>query len=324
MFGEKRRMKFQLESLPRNCTDEEIIIEIKRVDSILNHNVINQADFNKLARITAQTVAKRFGGWEQALTAAGLVNKYSGTRITSKMRQQSKSLSDEDILNELKRIASDLGRDFVTQKDVNTFSEIISSSTVVYRFKNWEAGLSLAGLKTSPDHKKKIGNEEYFENLLNVWTHYGRQPKYAEMSKPPSSISPAAYANRFGSWYQALKVFVESMNSEEPILKESKFDSAEISDSAINQSRDGISEFQKKLVCREQVTRSISVSLRYKILNRDNFKCAKCGSSPAVEFSCKLHVDHIIPFSKGGQSTFENLQTLCQNCNLGKSNRYNE
>jgi 5-methylcytosine-specific restriction endonuclease McrA len=34
-----------------------------------------------------------------------------------------------------------------------------------------------------------------------------------------------------------------------------------------------------------------------------------------------LHVDHIVPVSRGGLTLDDNLQTLCQECNLGKSNR---
>ena len=67
--------------------------------------------------------------------------------------------------------------------------------------------------------------------------------------------------------------------------------------------------------------RDIPVSLRYKIMKRDNFKCCICGSSPAKDPSVELHVDHIMPWSKGGETVESNLQTLCSKCNLGKSNR---
>lgn len=38
----------------------------------------------------------------------------------------------------------------------------------------------------------------------------------------------------------------------------------------------------------------------------------------------KLHVDHIVPVSRGGKSVMGNLQTLCEDCNCGKGNRYEE
>ncbi len=60
-------------------------------------------------------------------------------------------------------------------------------------------------------------------------------------------------------------------------------------------------------------------ALRYEILRRDGHRCKACGSSAD---DGPLHVDHIVPVSKGGATTRENLQTLCQACNLGKSNRF--
>jgi 5-methylcytosine-specific restriction endonuclease McrA len=60
--------------------------------------------------------------------------------------------------------------------------------------------------------------------------------------------------------------------------------------------------------------------VRVKALNRDNFRCAFCGKSPATNVGTKLHIDHIVPFSKGGTNAIDNLQTLCEECNLGKSN----
>lgn len=60
-------------------------------------------------------------------------------------------------------------------------------------------------------------------------------------------------------------------------------------------------------------------SLRYDILKRDNYKCRICGFG--AEDGVKLHVDHIIPVSKGGKTEINNLQTLCERCNMGKSNK---
>ena len=66
-------------------------------------------------------------------------------------------------------------------------------------------------------------------------------------------------------------------------------------------------------------SRVISDKLRYTVLKRDNFKCCACGASPAKDPSVELHIDHIVPWSKGGETSIENLQTLCSKCNIGKS-----
>jgi hypothetical protein len=68
--------------------------------------------------------------------------------------------------------------------------------------------------------------------------------------------------------------------------------------------------------------REIPLSLRYKVLKRDDFRCVKCGRSPALEPGLQLHVDHIVPWSHGGETAIGNLQCLCADCNLGKSNRH--
>ena len=61
-------------------------------------------------------------------------------------------------------------------------------------------------------------------------------------------------------------------------------------------------------------------SLRYDIMKRDKFKCCICGAT--AKDGIKLHVDHILPVSKGGTTVTDNLRTLCDRCNLGKSDKY--
>jgi 5-methylcytosine-specific restriction enzyme A len=75
---------------------------------------------------------------------------------------------------------------------------------------------------------------------------------------------------------------------------------------------------QKSIKQQESTKRSryISKSIRVAALHRDNYRCVFCGrTSKQVE----LQIDHILPFSKGGSNEIDNLQTLCIDCNLGKS-----
>ena len=58
---------------------------------------------------------------------------------------------------------------------------------------------------------------------------------------------------------------------------------------------------------------TISKDVANSVWNRDGGKCVICGSNENLEF------DHIIPVSKGGATTFRNLQLLCQKCNRSKS-----
>lgn len=62
-------------------------------------------------------------------------------------------------------------------------------------------------------------------------------------------------------------------------------------------------------------------ALRRKILNRDNCTCQKCKNSIRNEPNLLLEIDHIIPLSKGGMTTEENLQVLCWRCNRSKGNK---
>lgn len=67
---------------------------------------------------------------------------------------------------------------------------------------------------------------------------------------------------------------------------------------------------QRKLMTKE---------LRDKIKKRDNYTCQKCGKYMPDEVG--LHIDHIIPVSKGGKSVESNLQVLCSKCNGRKTNK---
>lgn len=52
------------------------------------------------------------------------------------------------------------------------------------------------------------------------------------------------------------------------------------------------------------------------VMIRDGFMCQYCGSKER-----RLTIDHVVPVSRGGKSTFENCVAACQDCNNAKSNR---
>jgi len=66
--------------------------------------------------------------------------------------------------------------------------------------------------------------------------------------------------------------------------------------------------------------RNIPLGIRYKVLKKDNFKCVACGRNASD--GAKLNIDHKIPYSLGGLTELNNLQTLCSDCNLSKSNKH--
>lgn len=70
--------------------------------------------------------------------------------------------------------------------------------------------------------------------------------------------------------------------------------------------------------CKDSVI-SMLDSDRFIILERDGFRCMYCGSSATD--GAKLLIDHIFPYSKGGEHTAENLITACSNCNQAKHNK---
>ncbi|MCF8055003.1 MAG: HNH endonuclease [Deltaproteobacteria bacterium] len=60
-------------------------------------------------------------------------------------------------------------------------------------------------------------------------------------------------------------------------------------------------------------------ALRWQVFQRDKWRCVSCGRT--ADNDVILHVDHIVPRSKGGKDELDNFQTLCHVCNFGKGNK---
>lgn len=175
------------------------------------------------------------------------------------------------------------------------------------RFGTWLKALQAAGLEKT----RNIGitNEEYFSKLEKVWRTLGRQPSMGEMRKPVSAYSTDAYADRFGTWRKALEAFVDYVNRE-----------SEVQLTAAEQTNKEPETKQEHQNQRSKKSRYISWRLRFLVMRRDGFRCCKCGRSPATEPGVILHIDHTEAWSKDDPTIYDNLQTLCSVCNIGKSN----
>ena len=64
-----------------------------------------------------------------------------------------------------------------------------------------------------------------------------------------------------------------------------------------------------------QKKQHIPLNLLRRVINRDGLHCVYCDEDLSDK---EIHMDHVIPESKGGQTTYDNLQVTCRKCNLAK------
>jgi len=255
--------------------------------------------------------------------------------------QPLRAMSDEEILARIRDVSAQLGKNSLAGADIEANSEI-TRDMMHRRFGSVSAALRKAGIE-QVNHGRRYTEDEIFENLLNVWTHYGRPPTALEMDRSPSTVGKNAYLHRYGGWRKALKAFVERANSEtdgnpaldseqQPSMPGEPIGSPEspiTSDVGTRSPQPASQTNARPRVTRPTPTnvqpedrRDPSIGLRFKVLQRDRFKCVLCGDNPARNAECVLHVDHVIPWSKGGKTREDNLRTLCATCNIGRGNRF--
>lgn len=241
-------------------------------------------------------------------------------------RSQANKIPRNKIITELEKVAKKFDYTDFTQDQFNDMANI-SHYTVIREFGTWEKILKFLqkNLKKKgidfeiTTRRSKYSNQEIFDEMERIWRALGHRPSRNEWNASNPKISYDTAYRRFGGWTNVCLKFIEY-----------KSDGSEITTDIDENSQDkqGIGTDAKtatnKLLTKKvkiEKTRTIPLSARLKVFVRDNFRCVFCGRSPATDIGIKLHIDHIVPFSEGGKTTLDNLQTLCQECNLGKSNR---
>lgn len=209
-----------------------------------------------------------------------------------KLRTNARYFSNREILEDLKKVAKTLRKNTVSFREYLEYG-MFSTKVFRNRFGTWNNALRKAGLGIIREHK--ITAKVLFDNLERVWRKLGRQPFYGEMRKPLSEYTPKPYTTRFNGWMKACEAFIRYKKNDP--------------------------EFEKLRKTKSNVkSRSINEKVRLQVFKRDNYACVICGKSPATHRGITLHLDHKIPFSKGGDNSLDNLRTLCDKCNLVRGN----
>ncbi len=211
-----------------------------------------------------------------------------------------RNVPQAELVDDLKRVAMLLNLQTLTGTIYDEKGRF-GKTTILRRFGSWNKALEASGLKVVLTLNNK--EESLFENLANVWKILGKQPVGSDLekSKGYSKFALGTYEKRFGSWNKALQAFADFINGI-PVSEEFGKDVKRAKDSKT-----------------ARTPRKINWRLRAKVLIRDNCICKMCGASPAKDSTVMLHVDHVTAWSKGGETEMENLQTLCAQCNIGKS-----
>ena len=287
-------MKFELNELHRNVSDEELIQDVVAVANRLGRKSLTIDEYEANGRFHSTTIRRRFGSWKNIFEMAGLI-----------IEQKNFYISNSDYTSDLRHVAELLGNKTVKNTEYRELGKY-DAQKMSTRFGSWEKALLAAGLQPT-GYTVSVSNEELLEEIERLWIHLGRQPTTTDIRAGLSRYGLTTFLRHFGSWRNALVTFVNFVNEEteqgpslDVVLPQEPFDNP-------------IAEIKHK------TRRDINLRLRFLVMKRDNFKCCMCGASPAKDPSVELHIDHIIPWSKGGETVVENLQTLCSKCNLGKS-----
>lgn len=206
-------------------------------------------------------------------------------------------VKDRELLADLKRVAKYLRKNKVSRYEYEQHGRF-ASGTIRNRFSTWNNAIEKAGLE--PVQRAGATRRELFDNLEEIWLRKKRQPSPSDIKRGYSKFSITPYLRLFGSWRKALTAFAEYINNGKiiPNMNNKKHSS-------------GMRPLRR-------TRKHVPKRMRYLVIERDNYRCRACGRSPATERGVKLHIDHIIPWSKGGETSPGNLQTLCGDCNIGK------
>ena len=179
---------------PISHSEEECVLELRRVAASLGQNDLTSKEFSKYARFSSSAVIRRFGSWQRALERAGLE--------LSEKSKKSVSLSADECISEMKRVAALLGSNHLTTDSFDKYA-VFTSHRVVRALGSWQSALEQAGLELSPNFKQEIPFPELAQHFLAVTVQLSRVPSLVQLARRSTHASATFSRNRGG--YKAFK-----------------------------------------------------------------------------------------------------------------------
>jgi hypothetical protein len=299
----------------------------------------SRADFNQGSKqLDSDLYIRRFGSWSKAIEALCELKKIPVPRIPGApriacegdpnpppRRHRRAPATNDGLIAEILEVQRKYPATPISYGLYKAGGGTYHIDTFKSHFGSWTKAVREAG--GVPAHPT-YSHDELFDEMQRLWEKLGRQPTRDEM-KADGSISPGTYANQFGSWIKAIHAFCEDRNSDrlEPEEQPEAPISTEADIRVVRNDSPNASPaiepipFDKPspLKILRKTGRAVGKRLRWRVFVRDNFTCRGCGRS-REKHGVVLHADHVTAYSNGGETVFENLQTLCEDCNVGKSN----
>lgn len=182
-------------------------------------------------------------------------------------------------------------------------------------------GDSVPPIATLADHYAYMAENQIFAN------------DYASVSStrlPVSSGELAAIVDRFTGFFPIYDSYIQLAKGQAPRFRalidrlnehiaqatDEEEDDGKVASTVPGQVRRANEEHARE-AARQRT--QVMPARRWRVFQRDDWRCVSCGRG--AQHEAILQVDHIVPRSLGGGDDMDNLQTLCQLCNAGKSNR---
>ena len=189
-------------------TDEYLLGELRRVAGLLDRPVLTVSDFSKHSGIHLSTLRKRLGTWPTVLERAGLGHMCM-ERVQGSGSLVHRRIPDEDMLNDIRRVAQIVGKPVPTTGDYDKHGAF-GSGTCRKRFKNWRTALERAGMEYATDldrHRHTYGripDDVLLEEVRRV-AQLINKPTLTLKDFAKHSSSGAKVLYRFGDWHTMLE-----------------------------------------------------------------------------------------------------------------------